>query len=158
MQGLARSIVAVPEALAIEVIHTQLYQKVLGKLTMQYEMVVFQTVWDSRTAKIRKKTKSKLTSPVFEHQQSSDVFPQAFFVGEKRLTNCHLHLEGFTSSGSDGTLLWDGGGRKRSAAIQTSTSDVGLYLSRRFSLAYTYFGVPTTWNKRWGGGGRAKEN
>lgn len=157
MQGLARSIVAVPEALAIEVIHTQLYQKVLGKLTMQYEMVVFQTVWDSRTAKIRK-TKSKLTSPVFEHQQSSDVFPQAFFVGEKRLTNCHLHLEGFTSSGSDGTLLWDGGGRKRSAAIQTSTSDVGLYLSRRFSLAYTYFGVPTTWNKRWGGGGRAKEN
>ena len=54
MQGLARSIVAVPEALVIEVIHTQRYQKVLGKLTMQYEMVVFQTVWDSRTAKIKK--------------------------------------------------------------------------------------------------------
>lgn len=61
MQGLARSIVAVPEALVIEVIHTQRYQKVLGKLTMQYEMVVFQTVLDSKTAKIQKKhPKSKL--------------------------------------------------------------------------------------------------
>ena len=56
MQGLVRSIVAVPEALVIEVIHTQLYQKVLGKLTMQYEMVVFQTVGDSKTTKHQKTT------------------------------------------------------------------------------------------------------